>query len=950
MRMTSPQKKSRNSFYRDTIRPRLLPGGLVAQIVSEYRILLHIGLSLFITVIHALLLAPSSLAQVADTSRQSITGSPSGTIQPETEQRAPSQNQSPSDSGLKEIVEFTARDSLILVFDEEEGDRGALFGNANVSYGETTLEAYRIDLLFSIDELRATGLPSDTGMVGRPRFQEGDNIFDGNELAFNLKTERGRVVAARTAIEDGFIRAGVVKVSEDSTLYIKDGMYTTCDCEDTPSYSLRSSKMKIVNQNWIYTGPIQLYIFDIPTPLWLPFGFLPAQEGRRSGPLPPRYGEDERGFYLREWGWYQAINEYMDAQVRFGIWSRGSWEVAPTFRYNRRYRYSGQLSMDYVKNRRGEKEDPDYTVYSTNSFRWNHTQTISPTANFTSNVNLSSQNYLRTVSEQYDDRVRQTVQSSIRFNKRWTSSGRSLSLDFNQRQILATGEATLTLPQLSFSQSARKPFARSQRAAGESERWYERITFNYNSSLNNRYQFKPLPDDTLRAHGDDEAADIEWWQGLFSADKYERATGEKEPFEFRASHRLSTASSFSINRLPIINRTFRLNVAPSINYTEDWFIRTNEKVLSKEENRLISSTVPGFFSLRQFNLNISSNTTFYGIFPLRIGSYSGLRHTVRPNLGFSYRPDFYDDVWGYTRSYVDASGIEQNYAIVNNVQRGLQKNMTYSISNVFETKRIQADSTGDQQSRTIQILNLDVSSSFNFAADSMKMAPISLNARTRILDRFDLRLNSTFSPYRLNNERSREINSYVFGFSPFRFARLTRLSLTASTSLRSRRGQQGQSYSTSRFDNSLNALETSFAQPLRSGDPYNTTVTRTAVGYADFAIPWSLNLNFSYNLSKPYAKIDRRAILNASFDFNLTPKWKIQGKSGYDFIQDEVVLTNVAILRDFDCWVMSINWIPFGAYQSYSFELRVKSGHLSQFLRLRQPRADVKGRFGNLIQ
>ncbi|HEX7071798.1 MAG TPA: putative LPS assembly protein LptD, partial [Rhodothermales bacterium] len=269
--------------------------------------------------------------------------------------------QSDEPRSIDQPIDFSATDSLILHI-TPEGDSATLFGQSSVTFGEATLQAHRIDMRFQDEELEASGLPVDTGMVGQPHFKRGSDEFFGTRLAFNLGTERGRVVGARTAMDEGFISGEVVKVTEDSTVYVANGAYTTCDCEDDPSYTLRSSRMKIVDGEWVYTGPIQLYLFNIPTPLWLPFGFLPAQEGRRSGPLPPNYGEDERGFFLRDWGWYWAISPYMDLGLRFGIWTRGSWQIAPTYRYNRRYRYNGQIAIDYLRNRRGERGDPDFTV------------------------------------------------------------------------------------------------------------------------------------------------------------------------------------------------------------------------------------------------------------------------------------------------------------------------------------------------------------------------------------------------------------------------------------------------------------------------------------------------------------------------------------------------------------------------------------------------------------
>ncbi|MDQ7039487.1 MAG: putative LPS assembly protein LptD [Rhodothermus sp.] len=835
-------------------------------------------------------------------------------------------------------VHFSARDSLVLLLDTPEGDRGHLVGDARVQYRDLELTAYRIDLLFDQEELRATGLPVDTGVVGLPRFRQGNDTFTGRELRYNLRTERGRVVKAQTRLEDGYLQAQVVKVTEDSVLYVQDGTYSTCPCTDgrAPSYSLRTRKMKVEGR-WIYTGPIQLYLFNIPTPIWLPFGFLPAIEGRRSGPLPVQYGEDERGFYLRGWGWYWAISDYMDLQIRGGIWTKGSWQISPLFRYAKRYAFSGQLMLDYLHNRNGEKGDPDFSITNTASFRWTHNQTLGPSANFSANVNLTTSNYLRAISERYDDRVRQTLSSSIRYSKNWSQAGRALNLSLSHQEVLTTGAVQLAFPQLSFSQRAFKPFRRS---TGSRERWYERITVSYSGTLNNLFSFTPLPDETLLARGDTSALDITWYDALFSPSAYRRATGQEVPFQFRATHRVPVSASFSMRRLPLLNRPFPVTFSTSLNYQEDWFIRTERRRVDST-GRVITRSVPGFFALRQFSTGISASTTIYGLFPVRLGPFEGLRHTVRPSLSFAYRPDFSTDFWGYMRTYQDTTGRIVRYPIVSGVPVGRTQSLSFTLGNVFETKRVRTDTSGNVQRQTLQLLIVDLSTSYNFAADSLRLSTINISARTSALGPLRLTSSLVLSPYALTPD-GRLINRYVLDLRRGRLARITSFRLSASLSLRSRTRQP--------------LGEAATPPRARFGDPFTPDLITSPIPslldptlhYADFSIPWSLNVNFSYSMNRPAQRLTRSAILNLSFDFNLTPKWKIQGRSGYDFVRQELATTSLFIVRDLGCWQMSLSWIPFGRYQSYAFELYVKSGRLRDLLRLRQPRSDIRGRFRQL--
>ena len=873
--------------------------------------------------------------------------------------------QAASDSGLDKPVEFTATDSLVLRFDDEAGDRGRLIGNATVTYGEAKLEAYTIDILFDEEELRAEGLPSDTGLVGAPLFTQTSETFAGTSFAYNMGTSRGRVVGARTQFEEGFIRAGVAKVREDSTIFIRNGLYTTCNCgpEETPSYSMRSRRMKVVNQKWVYTGPIQLYIYNIPTPIWLPFGFLPYQEGRRSGLLAPEYGEDQRGFYLRNWGYYWAINDYTDLQMRVGLWTKGSWQVNPSFRYNRRDRYSGGISVDYLREQSGEKDDPDLIVRNNISLRWSHNQTLNPTARITANVNLTSSSYLKTVSDQYNDNVRQSVGSSIQYNKRW-QGGRSLSLNLRQNQILSTGTTDLTLPELSFSQSTKTPFKR-EGGGSRNERWFERIQYSYNGRMSNRYNFQPLNDDQLIAMGDTTAdgspIDIAWYEALFDQQKYEQATGRDDSrIDFRATHRVPISAPFAINRLPGLG-TFRLNVSPNFSYTEEWYLETERQQIDTTGSTLRENE-SGFFALRQFNTGVTANTTFYGIFPVRAGAYQGVRHTVRPRIGFTYKPDFSADFWGYSRPLLDADGAPvvdtlstgevetRRYNIVSGVRGGLQQAISFGIDNTFETKRVLADSTGEEQSRVLKLFNVNLSSSYNFAADSLQFAPIQVSARTNILGKLNLNFTSTFSPYALSADGTRAINRYVFSLRDFKFARLTQMSIRGDFRISNRRGR-GRSNLGRTTTPGIGAFNTNTSSSLGLNDPFSTSpfgsLGTTGYGEAGGAFSdWSLNVSFNYRISKQTSNLTRTATVNTGFDFNLTPSWKVRGQTGYDFEAKEIVTTTLNILKDFECWEMSFSWVPFGRFQSWGFDLHVKSGKQREFLRLRQPKSERDRGFG----
>lgn len=889
-------------------------------------------------------------------------------------------------------MSFSAQDSLVIVTHRDSADRGALHGKAQMSYREATLKANVIQMNFKTSVLRATGPPSDTAAQSRPVFQRGQGqSFTGNTLSFNLRTMRGRVEVARTQQQQGYVQGEAVKVYEDSTLFVNDGSYTTCNCppDETPSYSLRSNRMKLKNR-WVYTGPIQLYLFNIPTPLWLPFGLLPNVPGRRSGPLSPRYGRDaEMGLFLEDLGWYFALNDYTDLQLRASIWSRGSFEFNPIFRYAKRYAYDGQLSVTYRRTRTGERTDPDFRNQHRGQLRWNHSQNLSPTADLQGDVTLvTSSDFARRNSRSYDEAVRQEISSNLRYSKNWPGGGQNLSVSASQRQQLSTGEVSLTLPSLSFSQRSFKPFEVEQ-AVGD-QRWYEKITTSYDFTLDNRYSFRPRNPDRLRARGDSSLADsleqagidqIEWYEALFNRQKYQLATGNQEPFDFRARHQIPLSASFRFNR-------YNLNLSPNLNYNSDWRISTRRRFVRRDtvttngDSTQVEETIrrsePGFFADREFSMGISSNTELFGTFPLRVGPFQGLRHRMSPSLSFRFRPNFNAPFWGKTRPLRyengdpvidERTGEPLRYDITNGqLVRGSseQRSLSFSLNNEFETKHVQSDSTGERTTETLKLLDVDLGTSYNFAADSLNLSDIDLRARTRIED-FSINTSMIFSPYALQlrsigsdgTRRYRRADRLMIAENPLTPVRLTNFRLNISGSFQS----QGQGSRSAGRGGRQSPRAASPNRPPGQGQQFQQTRrpqgrassgSEDKKGYLDASLPWTLNFNFSYNLRRPAKQIQsQNATVNARFTVNVTPAWSLSGQTGYDFIQSEVVTTEINLQRDLGCWVMALHWVPFGEFQSYGFNLHVKSGHLSQLLRLQIPNSggtDRLGGFGNRLR
>ncbi len=930
-------------------------------------------------------------------------------------------------------VTFSATDSLVIRSDDTSSDRGTLYGEANTSYEQASLQARTIELNFKTATLEAKGSPSDTIQGGRPVFQQGGGqqgetqqagtqqrgggssggsgqSFTGDVLSYNLNTERGRVVSARTQRQEAFIEGTAVKMYEDSTLFVQDGSYTTCDCPPgvTPSYSLRSDEMKVKGK-WVYTGSIQLFLFNIPTPLWLPFGILPNVEGRRSGPLSPDYGEDRRGFFLKNWGWYFALDAYTDLTLQASVWSKGSFEFRPRFRYRKRYNYDGDIRLTYRRTQIGEEEDPNFQNRQEGELEWAHSQDLSPTSRLHGNINLAtSGDFAQRNSDSFEEAVQQDISSNISYNKNWPEGGRQFNVSARQQQQLQSGEVRMTLPNLSFSQNSFKPFKREQRVGEEA--WYEKMTTSYQLDVTNSYNFTPRDPDRLRQQGDStladsvEQADVDWYEALVDRDKYQLATGNDELYDFQTTHRIPLRMSFRVDR-------YNLSLSPNIRYSSEWYISTVRRIARRDSTggvgEIVEQTKPGFYARREFSTSFSAGTELFGTFPISLGPFEGLRHRLSPSLSANYQPNFNAPLWGRTRplrfedgTVVPRDSLNQpsRYDILSGspIRNSTeQRSLSFSLSNVFETKRVRTDSTGERQTSKVRLLNVDISGlSYNFAADSFQVGRrINLNARTRI-DPFNVSMRSSFSPYALERVQEsgtvlcraappslrrdrdeyvprgpiraqdagacpigrqrnsqvmlREVDRLMIAENPLTPARLTQFRASLSADFSSDDGgsslEQRGSRRTRRSQRTQGGQASSRSQQRGQQDPSQTASSTTL---SEFSVPWSLNVDLNYSFSKSQKEItNRSATLSADFSLNVTPLWRIQGNTGYDFIDEKVSTTRIRINRNLGCWNMSFSWVPFGRFQQFSFNLQVSSGHLSQLLRLQIPNEGGDGRFG----
>ena len=816
-------------------------------------------------------------------------------------------------SDLKTQVKYTATDSI--VFDMEK-DMLYLYGDVSIEYEDINLKAERVRIEWKAEMMYAEGMETPDGdLYGSPVFRQGEEEYQSRELAYNFKTQKGRVKGARMVEQDGFIHASIAKKMPDGTFNAKGGKFTTCDAED-PHFYIQSSKIKVLPSDQIITGPLNLVIADFPLPIIIPFGFIPKmeQDKRRSGIIFPQYGDSpDRGFFLRNMGFYTPLGDNFDLLIEGDVYTRGGWRAGARSSYRKRYKYSGSFNLEYGIRKFGEKTDPDASRTATWRIGWNHSQPINPKTRFSASVNISSSNTIRELSYNQNDFYTNNVNSSISFQKTFGNSPFSMNMTMSHRQDMNKSTMSMELPTLNLTMRRLNPF---QDVSNDKRMdWLTRLGITYNMQGSQRLQ--TIPDSLFIPilFRSVDSVDL-----LLNPNDSELTRRSVSSF-YDIGMRHTSSASTSIKLFKYIN------ISPSFNYVGYNYFESQEQVYDEETNQVVTNMVPGFSFLHQFNGSASASTNFYGIYQFMGKRQFAIRQRITPSVSFSFKPDFSDPKWGYFDEVrIDSIGNTREYnrfqsGIYGSPSRGESRAISFGITNVLEMKyrtkesfSPDFDSKEDKFKRGRLLDNLSVGSSYNFAADSFKLAPFRLSARTQLLNnKINLNAGASLDPYAVVFDtlgNGRRINAFALKESG-QIGRITNAQISLSTSFRAgqtRNKKKSEDFDEREFQRIQNSLE----------------------NYVDFDIPWSINLsyNLSYNKFNPGRDANMTQTFRFSGDTNFTPKWKIGFQSGYDFTRKDISQTNVSIYRDLHCWEMSFSWVPFGQLRSYVLTINVRSATL----------------------
>lgn len=816
-------------------------------------------------------------------------------------------------------VNFQSSDSLVFVFDTSR--TATLYGSASVSHSAGQLKAGKVSLNLDQNIVSAnTQTPEDT--LSQPVLIRENDEVRSNRIDFNYQTEKGRFEVARIGVQDGNVTGTRVKKTGPHVIFLEDAIYSTCTL-DHPHYYIKADRMKVVDEEQVFFERARLYILDIPYPLVFPFGYLPRTfDQKQSGLLEPTYAfqnRETRGIGLQNLGWFQYFNDYITAQASMDIFTSGSYFVDTQTNYRLRDKFNGNIQLGYSKENSGlESTDPGYQTTVQKRLAISHQQDFSPYASFNANVNLRTADYFQENSYDPDDRAETSTSSNINYRYRHPEGTYNFDVSVRQNQNFKTNVTRLSGPDMNFSLKRFSPFTNDQTTSGN-QKWYENISLSYQNMFDSEFDYRPTRADS---------AQYNWFEALMDPDKYNEATGESTHYQYGFQQQ----ADISLGQ--ILNSQF-LNMSANANYNEYWFPSSIRKSFVPDSNEIVERRVQGFTTARDFSTGLSFSTTVYGLMNARIGKLQSFRHTLRPSLSLSYRPDFSSDFWGFYRSVQsgpeqeDGTIPEQRYSIFENEVfngpgQGEQRSLGFSLDNTFEAKQVKRDSTGEKQENVIRLIDqLNMSSSYNFAADSLKLADLNTSFSARVIDGMNIRASANFNFYQRNDDGNK-IDRFLLTNSG---NPLEMTQFSASTS-----------YS---FDWGGGGLQTGGRQGAEphypaNYDPFNQQIFHPVDPHfntqpvQEFNSPFSFSVNFSYRWNlNPTGNNRTSATINANnINLKLTPRWDFRTQIGYDFIRKELTPSQFSLNRSMHDWNLSFTMNPFGESQYYFFSLRINAGQL----------------------
>ena len=847
-------------------------------------------------------------------------------------------------NGIDSPVEYSADDSL--TYSAASG-LAHLYGNSSVKYQNMDLASEQIYMSLDSNLVHATGKMDTTTkkLTGTPVFKMGSSEYESDTMAFNFKTKKGLISNVYTQQDEGFLTSELSKRGADGEMFLQHGRYTTCD-DPHPDFYLAMSRAKVRPGKDVVFGPTYLVVADVPLPFAIPYGFFPFTKSYSSGFIMPTYGDEtDRGFYLRDGGYYFAISDKMDLKLLGEIYTKGSWAVSAASNYRKRYRYSGSFLVNYQNTLQGEKNMPDFTKTTSFKVQWSHRQDqkANPYSSLTASVNFATTSFERNnLNSMYNPQaMTQSIRtSSVGWQTSFSSIGMSLTSTFNLNQNMRDSTIALTLPDLTITIAPFYPF-KKKKAAGD-PKWYEKISIAYNGQIKNEINTKE--DKILHS-----SLSKDWVNGM--------------------SHTIPIKASFTLFNY--------VTVTPQFNFADKTLFRKVNKSWDEASQKEVADTVSGFYNLYNWNLGVNMSTKLYGfwipnrkIFGEKV---QAIRHVITPTVGFTYAPDFSTDRYGYYSTYqkTDADG-KVSLVRYSPYQGGAFSPpgpgktglVTFDLSNNVEMKlKSEDDSTGFKKVSLIDELRAGIS--YNFAADVRPLSDLSTSLRLKLSKSYTLNLSAIFASYVYEADSvgaTPRVSEHQTYWAKGKFGRFQGMSQNLSYTLNNekvgnlikwlkgekveKKGDKGKKKDDDEWDNDV---ETNIDKDMekakhgaKKGD--NAKAETDEDGYMAFKMPWSISLGYGINMSEdtdvkkfnydtmryPYKFTQN---LNVSGNLRISDGWNISFSSGYDFENQKISMTTASLSRDLHC------------FTSYNFSFRCNAATLTDALKY-----DKRSSYSNAVR
>lgn len=801
-------------------------------------------------------------------------------------------------NAIQSVVRYTAKDSAVVDVPKK---KVTLYGEeANTKYNDIDITAPQISFDQETGEIIANFKKDSTGkVISRSKFVNGDFSSESDYFRFNMKSGKGITQGTYTKQDQMYIYGETIKKIDNDVFYALRGRFTTCDL-DTPHFAFISNKIKFISGKVAISGPVHPEFEGVPIPVYLPFGIYPLNQERHSGILPPNFTTNEqKGLGLEDFGYYKVISDYWDVILRGSIYSYGSWAASANPRYYKRYRYRGDLGFSVRADQFNFKGDPDFSKSRTFKLTWNHSadNKSRPGVTFSSNVQVSSSGYNSMVANNPQVNFQNQQSSSINYTKTWIDKPFMLTIAANESQNTNLKSFNTSLPSASFTINTIYPFRRKE-FAGEMK-WFENIGIGYNGAASNQFTF----------------SDSTGNPGIF------KQIGKN--FQLGAQHRIPISLS-----LPSLGA---FQISPSVSYEETWFYRKSTHYWDDAKDSLLTKIENGFYSTRRAAFGISMGTRLFGMLNMKNknSAIQAIRQELRPSISANYQPDlnknsYYFAPYDSTGKKIIYSHFESLYNPYSNYSPGTFGGLSFSLGGNLSMKVRDKNDTAGATKKISLIDQMNLSTGYNFLADSFPLQNISASASTNLFNKINLTSSANFNVYEVNEEGQR-IEKLIWQRRPFSLGRLSNASISLSTQFAGGNPKTGTESGLRPGNNPFN--------PNYNQDLYDEDLAymqNNPEEFADFSIPWSLNLSYSFSYNNQFVKnYGFRGIFTQNVTFggtlNITPKWQLASNGSYDITNASLGMISFTLSRDLHCWQMSISGSPVGLYRYFSINISPKS-------------------------